>query len=67
MTGITETTGKRSKDFGVTLPSKTLEKLDEIRGDIPRSRYLLRLVERALQEQEEKLRQQPRRSIEQSK
>jgi metal-responsive CopG/Arc/MetJ family transcriptional regulator len=41
-----------STDFGVTLPSKILQKLDDIRGDIPRSRFLLRLVERALKEQE---------------
>jgi metal-responsive CopG/Arc/MetJ family transcriptional regulator len=67
MTRITEMTGKRSKDFGVTLPSKTLEKLDEIRGDIPRSRYLLRLVERALQEQEKNCSSNQEGGIKQSK
>jgi hypothetical protein len=36
------------KIFGVSLQPEILEKLDSIRGDIPRSRYLSRLVEQAL-------------------
>ena len=53
MTKPTEMTRETFTDFGVTLPSKTLQELDYIRGNIPRSRFLLRLIERALKEQRE--------------
>lgn len=32
--------------FGISLPNDILLKIDSERGDIPRSRYLLRLLER---------------------
>lgn len=33
--------------LGITLPREIVQKIDNDRGDIPRSRFLLRLVERA--------------------
>ncbi|HET6641254.1 MAG TPA: hypothetical protein VFG77_06590 [Nitrososphaeraceae archaeon] len=52
MTTNTELTG-----FGVSMPLQLVRRLDDVRGDIPRSKFLLRLVERELKEQEERLRQ----------
>jgi metal-responsive CopG/Arc/MetJ family transcriptional regulator len=34
--------------FGVIFPKTLLEKLDKIRGDVPRSKYLQRVVEEKL-------------------
>ena len=34
--------------FGTSFSKRTLDKLDKIRGDIPRSKYLQRLVEKHL-------------------
>ena len=33
--------------LGITLPREIVRKIDNDRGDVPRSRFLLRLVERA--------------------
>ena len=33
--------------LGITLPREIVQKIDSDRGDVPRSRFLLRLVERA--------------------
>ncbi|HEX5975726.1 MAG TPA: hypothetical protein VFY68_00540 [Nitrososphaeraceae archaeon] len=52
LTTNTELTG-----FGVSMPLQLVRRLDDVRGDIPRSKFLLRLVERELKEQEERLRQ----------
>jgi hypothetical protein len=38
--------------FGMTLPHQVLQRMDEVRGDIPRTKYILRLVENALKEQQ---------------
>jgi metal-responsive CopG/Arc/MetJ family transcriptional regulator len=34
--------------IGITLPKSTIQKIDQRRGDIPRSRYIRRAVERYL-------------------
>ena len=34
---------------GIYFPKVLLEKLDRIRGDVPRSKYIQRLVEKSLQ------------------
>jgi hypothetical protein len=41
------------KMFGGCLPKEVLKKLDRIRGDIPRSRFLCRLIERLEEKQAE--------------
>jgi hypothetical protein len=38
---------KKFKSTGLSLPQEFLEKIDSERGDIPRSRYLLRLIVKA--------------------
>ncbi|MFI5416438.1 MAG: hypothetical protein ACHQW9_00095 [Nitrososphaerales archaeon] len=38
-----------SENFGVTFPTKLLKKLDQIRGDIPRSTYLQRCFEESME------------------
>jgi metal-responsive CopG/Arc/MetJ family transcriptional regulator len=49
MTGTTTTIKYSDEDItqklGITLPVKLLEKIDNIRGDIPRSRFIRRAVE----------------------
>ena len=37
----------RCKSTGLSLPEELLRKIDSERGDIPRSRFLLRIIERA--------------------
>jgi hypothetical protein len=37
---------KQKPTFGVCLPAEILAKIDAERGDIPRSRYLLRILEK---------------------
>jgi hypothetical protein len=37
--------------INITLPPQTLQGLDLLRGDVPRSRCIARLIERALREQ----------------
>lgn len=34
--------------FAVSFPKPLLEELDKVRGDIPRSKYLRRLVEKVI-------------------
>jgi metal-responsive CopG/Arc/MetJ family transcriptional regulator len=34
--------------LGITLPKSTLQKIDQKRGDIPRSRFIRRAIERYL-------------------
>jgi len=51
------TTKAKLTEFGVSMPVQLVRRLDYVRGDVPRSRFLLRLVERELKEQEEKLQQ----------
>lgn len=36
----------KSVVFGISLPSDVMHRVDIARGDIPRSRYLLRLIEK---------------------
>jgi hypothetical protein len=37
---------QKNKPTGFSLPSELIRKIDTERGDIPRSRYLLRILER---------------------
>lgn len=39
-----------SRSRGLSIPIKVVEMIDEKRGDISRSRYVLRLIEKALYE-----------------
>jgi metal-responsive CopG/Arc/MetJ family transcriptional regulator len=49
MTGTTVTTKsyneEKTEKLGITLPVKLLQKIDNIRGDIPRSKFIRRAVE----------------------
>jgi hypothetical protein len=46
---------QRIISVGISFPKNVLAKIDSERGDVPRSRYLLRVLENALQsEQKEK-------------
>jgi hypothetical protein len=42
------------KSTGLSLPTELLRKIDVERGDIPRSRFLLRLIERAYKDKQRK-------------
>jgi hypothetical protein len=44
------------KNAGISLPYETLRLIDEARGDVSRSRYVLRALERALIENEKSAR-----------
>jgi hypothetical protein len=35
-------------NFGIVLPRQVFEKIDEMRGDVPRSKYIQRLAEKAI-------------------
>jgi hypothetical protein len=37
---------QKNKPTGFSLPSELIQKIDDERGDIPRSRYLLRILEK---------------------
>ena len=41
----------RSTVFGISLPTEVMHKIDVARGDISRSRYLLRLIEKVYGEE----------------
>jgi metal-responsive CopG/Arc/MetJ family transcriptional regulator len=49
MTGTTTSIKHSEEDIteklGITLPVKLLQKIDNIRGDVPRSRFIRRAVE----------------------
>jgi hypothetical protein len=47
---IIEVRGRRSRNAGISLPIETLKILDELRGDVPKSTFTLRLIERAFNE-----------------
>jgi metal-responsive CopG/Arc/MetJ family transcriptional regulator len=47
MTGSTIAMDKTVK-LGITLPKSIIQKIDKKRGDIPRSRYILRSIENYL-------------------
>jgi metal-responsive CopG/Arc/MetJ family transcriptional regulator len=47
------TTKAKLTEFGVSMPVQLVKRLDDMRGDVPRSRFLLRLVEQELEKQEE--------------
>jgi len=39
---------KKNQTLGISLPKELIDKIDEDRGDINRSRYLLRTIEKTL-------------------
>jgi hypothetical protein len=39
---------KNAQRLGISLPNDIIEHIDFLRGDIPRSRYILRLIETGL-------------------
>lgn len=43
---------QKSKSTGISLPADIMNKIDTERGDVSRSRFLLRLVEQAYREKE---------------
>lgn len=45
--------------LGISLPKKIVNTIDEIRKDVPRSRYILRLIENSLTSIEDKFRISP--------
>jgi metal-responsive CopG/Arc/MetJ family transcriptional regulator len=45
---IVAATMDMTEKLGITLPKSTIQKIDQRRGDIPRSRYIRRAVERYL-------------------
>jgi metal-responsive CopG/Arc/MetJ family transcriptional regulator len=40
---------KQSKMISITIPGEMYSKLERIRGDVSRSRYIMRLIEVALE------------------
>jgi metal-responsive CopG/Arc/MetJ family transcriptional regulator len=48
MTSSTIATVDMTVKLGITLPKSMIQKIDQKRGDIPRSRYIRRAVERHL-------------------
>jgi metal-responsive CopG/Arc/MetJ family transcriptional regulator len=45
---VSATTMDMTEKIGITLPKSIIQKIDQKRGDIPRSRYIRRAVERYL-------------------
>ena len=37
---------QKSKGIGISLPKEFMQKIDVERGDVPRSRYVLRILEK---------------------
>jgi len=37
---------QKTKGFGISLPKEFMQKIDVERGDVPRSRYVLRILEK---------------------
>jgi metal-responsive CopG/Arc/MetJ family transcriptional regulator len=47
-TVVAATTMDMTVKLGITLPKSTIQKIDQKRGDIPRSRYIRRAIEKYL-------------------
>jgi metal-responsive CopG/Arc/MetJ family transcriptional regulator len=45
---VSATTMDMTVKLGITLPKSMIQKIDQKRGDIPRSRYIRRAIERYL-------------------
>ena len=45
---VAATTTDMTVKLGITLPKSIIQKIDNMRGDIPRNRYIRRAVERYL-------------------
>ena len=48
MTSSTNVVTDNTVKLGITLPKSIIQKIDQKRGDIPRSRYIRRAIERYL-------------------
>ena len=44
---------RRTRNAGINLSFENLKILDELRGDVPKSTYTLRLIERAAKEKQQ--------------
>jgi len=44
----------RFKAVGISLPKELIEKIDRLRGDVPRSVFIRKLIEKQLRQQEVK-------------
>ena len=44
----------KTEKLGITLPVKLLQKIDNLRGDIPRSKYIRRAIESYLMKGKER-------------
>ena len=45
---VAATTTDMTVKLGITLPKSIIQKIDNMRGDIPRSKYIRRVIERYL-------------------
>jgi hypothetical protein len=50
---------RRTRNAGINLSLETIRILDELRGDIPKSRFTLRMIERAYQEKQQLREKEP--------
>jgi hypothetical protein len=42
-------------EFGISLPAEMVRRIEAVKGDYTRNKFILRAVRRAVQEEEEKL------------
>jgi metal-responsive CopG/Arc/MetJ family transcriptional regulator len=52
MTSSTIAVNDNTVKLGITLPKSIIQKIDQKRGDIPRSRYIRRAIEKYLSSKE---------------
>lgn len=52
MTKKTRMAQRNTKNAGISLPHEVITQLEEMAGDVPKSRFVQRLIERALHERE---------------
>lgn len=48
MNGLNNENNDKTEKLGITLPKSILHRIDQVRGDIPRSKYIRRAIERYL-------------------
>jgi metal-responsive CopG/Arc/MetJ family transcriptional regulator len=48
MNRLSDDNSDKTQKLGITLPKSILHRIDQVRGDIPRSKYILRSIERYL-------------------
>jgi metal-responsive CopG/Arc/MetJ family transcriptional regulator len=45
MNGLDDDDSDKTEKLGITLPKSILHRIDQVRGDIPRSKYIRRAIE----------------------